>query len=59
MKPSLLAFAIALATVPLAASAATAKKPAAKTPTAADAHAFVEKMNAEYKAQYLQAIIAR
>ena len=55
MKPSLLAFAIALATVPLAASAATAKKPAAKTPTAADAHAFVEKMNAEYKAQYLQA----
>ena len=58
MKPSLLAFAIALATVPFAASTAAAKKPAAKTPTPADAHAFVERMNAEYKAQYVQASAA-
>lgn len=58
MKPSLLAFAIALAAVPFAVSAAAAKKPAAKAPTAADAHAFVERMNTEYKAQYLQASAA-
>jgi len=58
MKPSLLALAIALATVPFAATAAPSKAPPAKAPSAADAHAFVERMNEEFKAQYVQAAAA-
>jgi peptidyl-dipeptidase A len=49
----------ALALALLAHSAlVSAKSKGAPAPSAADAHAFVEKMNAEYKAQYLQATTA-
>jgi peptidyl-dipeptidase A len=53
MKFRLLSIALILATAPMAASAAKTKGVKGATP--ADAHAFVEKMNAEYKAQYLEA----
>jgi len=53
MKFRLLSIALILATASMAASAAKTKGVKGATP--ADAHAFVEKMNAEFKAQYLQA----
>jgi peptidyl-dipeptidase A len=56
MKFRLLSIALVLATASTAASAAKTKRAKAATP--ADAHAFVEKMNAEYKAQYLVASAA-
>lgn len=54
MKPYPLSIALALAlcTLPLAATAAAPAD--AKTPTAADAHTFVEKMNADFKARYVE-----
>ncbi len=58
MKPTSLplvlavASALALACVPLA--AAPAKHMTTKAPSAADAHTFVEKMNADYKARYVE-----
>ena len=57
MRVSQLRFAVSLAAA-FAASAATAApaKKAAKSapPSAADAHAFVETMNADYRARYME-----
>jgi peptidyl-dipeptidase A len=51
MKTHALSFALSLAlAAPLAAVAATPAAP----PSAADAHAFVERMNADYKARYVE-----
>ena len=55
MNVRLLSIALGLTLTATAAGAAGSKPRGAKGPTPADAHAFVEKMNAEFKAQYLQA----